>query len=72
MLVLVIEINTDLAAFHDDPYEVERLMVRSVHEAMNSPSVAPYGLVVYLRDSNGNTAGIATLTEEKRTDVEHT
>lgn len=63
MLVLVIEINTDLAAFHDDPSEVERLMVRSVHEAMNSPC-GPSGLVVYLRDSNGNTAGIATLTEE--------
>lgn len=63
MLRLVIEINTDLAAFYVNPPEVEALMQYAVHKAMNSPC-GPSGVKVNLLDHNGNTAGHATLTEE--------
>ena len=54
-----IEIDTDNAAFEDDPNEVCRILRTAVELVIDGYKAG------YLSDANGNTVGTLSVTEEK-------
>jgi len=59
---IIITINTDNAAFEDNPHEVSRILVKLAETLSGDPDTNMDGSIT-LRDANGNTCGFCEVTE---------
>ena len=64
MTTITITINTDNAAFEDDPWSETADILESIAQNFRDDRDLQYDKV---RDSNGNTVGIITMEDEEGT-----